>query len=232
VQASAAAMRAATGRGAAGISRLGGVWANHLTGPGLVPGGSRTVPATVIVAGLIARLQRADGHPNVAPFGDFGVPRWATAIADPFTAADAAALFDSGVNVFTDYLGTPRNRSFRTLELPGTSEWVDLAHTRTDRQMHAIAMDVGRGMGARVVNRDTIADFGSRLRLRLVDELYKRGALFGDTADQAVRVDTESVNDTTSIAEREVNAAVGVRMSEHAEFVRVELAKVPIGQEV
>lgn len=232
VQASASAMRAATGRGAAGVSRLGGVWANHLTGPGLTPGTSRTVPATVVVAGLIAREQRAAGHPNVAPFGDYGVPRWATAIADPYTEADAAALFDSGVNVFTSYLGVPRNRSFRTLELPGTSEWVDLAHTRTDRQMHAIAHDVGRAMGSRVINLDTIADFGSRLRARLVDDLYKRGALFGATADEALRVDTASVNDSTSIANREVNASVGTRMSEHAEFVHVELAKVPIGQEV
>jgi hypothetical protein len=232
IQASLSAIRAATIRGAEGFSRLGGVWPNHLTGPGLTPGTTRTVPATVVVAGLTARLQRAEGHPNVAPFGDFGVPRWATGIADPFTEADAVALFDSGANVFTDYLGVPRNRSFRSLELDGSSEWVDLAHARTDRQIHAIAHDVGRAMGSRVISRQTIADFGSRLRSRLVDELYKRGALFGDTADEAVRVDTESVNDTTSIAAREVNAAVGARMSEHAEFVRVEIAKVPIGQEV
>lgn len=233
VQASLAAIRAATVRGAEGLSRLGGMWPQSVTGPGTTPGSTRTVPATIAVAGLIAELERSEGHANVAPFGDFGVPRWATGISGGYySEADAVALFDSGANVFTDFLGRPRNRSFRSMELAGTSEWVDLAHTRTDRVIRAAALDVGRQMGARVVNRQTIADFGARLRLRLIDDLWKRGALFGDTADEALRVDTDSVNDLASIAEREVNAAVGVRMSEHAEFVNIDIAKVPIGQEV
>jgi hypothetical protein len=230
ITASAAVLRA-LGSGAEGIARLGGLWKDHLTGPGLVPGTTRTVPATIVVAGLIARLERAEGHPNVAPFGDFGTPRWATTVVSQSTEADAETLFAAGCNVWTSYLGVPRNRTFRTLEEFGTSEWVDLAHTRLERAVRAHARDVGRGMGSRVINRATISDFGALLRQRL-EALWKAGALFGATPDEAFRVDVDSVNDTTSIAAHEVNAAVGLKMAEHAEYVNIDLAKVPIGQEV
>lgn len=230
ITASAAALRA-LGSGAEGVPRLGGLWKDHLTGPGLVPGTTRTVPATIIVAGLIARLERAEGHPNVAPFGDFGTPRWATTLVAQSTEADSETLFAAGCNVWGSYLGVPRNRTFRTLEESGTSEWVDLAHTRLERAVRAHARDVGRAMGSRVINRKTISEFGARLRQRL-ELVWKAGALFGDTPDEAFRVDVDSVNDTTSIAAHEVNAAVGLRMSEHAEYVNIDLTKVPIGQEV
>lgn len=230
--ASAAAMRA-LGTGADGKARLGGMWAGfQATGPSPVAGQTRSVPWTVIVAGLIARLQAQEGHPNVSPFGDYGVPRWATGLTRTFTEDEAATLVAGGVNVAHTYLGQPRNRTFHTLELDGATDWLDLAHTRTDRQIHALARDVGRGMGARRINRETIGEFGGLLRTRIDRELWRTGALLGDTPDQAFRVDTDSVNDAASMAVRQVNAAVGAVMEEHAEFVNIDLTKVPIGQEV
>lgn len=232
VKASAATLRA-LGSGAEGRARLGGMWPLYATGAGVLTGTTRAVPWTVIVAGLIARLERTEQHPNVAPIGDYGVPLWATGLTREFTEAEAADLFAAGVNVahIHSVLGV-RNRTFRTLELEGTSEWIDLAHTRLERAIRAEAMDVGRAMGGSPITREVIADFGARLRSRLERKFWRTGALFGDTPDEAFRVDVDTVNDATSIAAHEVNASVGLRMSEHAEFVNVELAKVPIGQEV
>lgn len=232
ITASAGVLRG-LGVGAEGRARLGGMWAQHARGPGLVPGTFRTVPWTVVVAGLIARLEAAEGHPNVAPFGDYGVPRWATSLTREFSEADSETLVAAGCNVAHTYLGVPRNRTFHSLEDPtvGASEWADLAHTRVDRVVHAHARDIGRAMGARVIDRTTLGEFASRLRQRL-EAMRRAGALLGDTPDQAFHVDTDSVNDDATMAAREVNAAVGLRMSEHAEFVNITLAKVPIGQEV
>jgi hypothetical protein len=189
------------------------------------------VPWTIVQAGLIARLQRQEGHPNVAPFEDFGVPRWATGVTRTFVTADAETLFGAGCNIVKLYRGNPRNATFRTLEVDGSSEWVDLAHTRTERAIRAQASDVGRGMGSRVINPDTLALFGTLLRARL-EALWTAGALFGATPDEAFIVDTDSVNDVTSMAAREVNVAIGFKASEHAEFVNITLSKVPLGQAV
>lgn len=219
------------GSGAEGTPRLGGLWAQNAIVPGLAAGSSRSVPWTVVVAGLIARLQKQAGHPNVAPFGDFGVPQYATGVSRYFTSAEAETLFAGGVNIVERLFDAPRNATFRTLEDELSSEWVELAHTRTDRAIHAEARDVGRNMGARVVNRQTVQEFGSRLRVRLA-ALWTAGALFGDTSDEASRVDVDSSNSVTTMAAREVNADVGFRASPHAEFVNINVAKIPITQNV
>ncbi len=231
ISASGEALRSALGTDAEGEGRLIGMWCQHATGPGITPGTTRTVPWTIVQAGLIARLQRQEGHPNVAPFEDSGVPRWATGVTRTFVTADAETLFGAGCNIVKLYRGNPRNATFRTLEVDGSSEWVDLAHTRIERAIRAQASDVGRGMGSRVINADTLALFGTLLRARL-GALWTAGALFGATPDEAFIVDTDSVNDVTSMAAREVNVAVGFKASEHAEFVNITLSKVPLGQAV
>jgi hypothetical protein len=230
IAASGAALRA-LGAGAEGAPRHGGAWAQNATGPGLVPGSTRSVPWAIVQAGLIARLERQEGHPNVAPAGDMGVPQWATDVSRVFTDAERDQVFDAGVNVVGRYLNAPRNLTFRTLEREGVSEWVDLAHTRVDRAVRAAAFDVGRAMGHQVITRKTINRFGTLLRQRIMP-LWEAGALFGDTADEAFRVEVDSVNDAESIAAREVNVEVGLKMSEHAEQVNVTIAKVPLTQEV
>jgi hypothetical protein len=161
VQASLAALRAATVRGAEGLSRLGGMWPQHLTGPGATPGTTRTVPATIAVAGLVAGLERSERHPNVAPFGDFGVPTWATTIADPYTEADAVALFDSGANVFT---GLPRGAAQPVVPHARARRDVGVGRPRAHphRSRHP-------GAGGRRGPRDGLADDQSRDHLGLRD---------------------------------------------------------------
>lgn len=220
------------GSGAEGVPRLGGAWAQYATGPGIVSGATRSVPWSVIMAGLTARAQQNAGHPNVAPFEDQGVPLWATGVTRYFDEATAELLYGAGCNIVKEYQGTPRNATFHTLEDPDASDWVDLAHTRTERQVRAEGYDVGRQMGSRVINRSTINDFGAKFGLRLT-AMAKAGALFYDTdPSEAFRVDTDSVNDTETIRAKEVNADVGLVMAEHAEYVNVNLTKIPIGQEV
>jgi hypothetical protein len=227
-----AATLRAIGSGAEALPRLLGMWAQFATAPGITPGTTRTVPWSIVAAGLMARLEQAEGHPNVSPIGDYGVPQYVTGVDRYFSDDDAETLYGAGVNVVEELFDAPRNATFHTLDNPDTSDWSDLAHTRLDRALHADATELGRGMGGRVINRKTINELAGKMRTRLESRYYKRGAIFGNTFEQAARVDTDSVNDTDTMAAREANMDLGVVMSEHAEQVNVNISKVPIGQEV
>jgi hypothetical protein len=227
----------ALGTGAEGVTRKGGIWGQYATGPGVVPATTRTVPWSVVQAGLTARAERQEGHPNVAPAGPLGVPRWARGVDrywDETPAGDAEVLFDAGMNVVVKRFGSPRAYSFRSLDDPATSQWVDLAHDRTANFIQASSDSIGEQLSHRTVDAGGIAagEFGGKIR-DMLGELWRAGGLYGLTLDEAALVDTGPlVNTTDVIVAREIRAALGVVFSEHAERVLIEVAKVPIRQEV
>jgi hypothetical protein len=229
---SIAATLRALGTGATGLPRLIGLWAQDAVGPGPFPGSSITVPWSVVEAGILARVQRDAGHPNVAAAGTYGRSQWAQGVNAYWSEADADALTDAGVNVVEEYLG-PRNATFISVDNPATSNWGDLAHSRVAMDFLFRARAIGREFQGRVLSADGIVqgDFGGRLRDVLEDYL-KRSAIFGDSTT-AYRVDVgPSVNTIDRIAAGEIWAEVGVRMSPHVDDVHVILARVPITQAV
>jgi hypothetical protein len=67
----------------------------------------------------------------------------------------------------------------------------------------------------------------------VLNEFYIQNALYGETAEDAYRVDVgESVNTPTTIANAELNAIVGIKMSPYAELVYISISKTPINQSV
>jgi hypothetical protein len=218
----------ALGTGAEGLPRLGGIWGQDAVGPGFVAGTVRDVPWTIIVAGQIARLESTAGHPNVDPIIKNGLTRWATSVDQYFSPDDADDLYDAGMNIVTKYQTVPQTYTFHTMDSP-TSEWVELAHTRLDRYIQTQAFEIGRQMQGELLPADwsTIQNFGSRLR-DMLEGLRGVGALFGTSPGEAYLVDVTSVNDTETIAAREVNADMGVKMTPHAEQVNIQIAKIPL----
>lgn len=227
----------AFGSGATGLPRLGGIWGQYATGPGVAPGTTRTLPWSVVQAGLTARAERAEGHPNVSPTGPQGVPTWAEGVDryyDESDGGDAETLFDGGVNVVVQRYGAPRAYTFRTLEDDTLSDWHELAHTRVASKIVALADQVGEGLQGYTVTADGKAQglFGARLGTALGD-LYGKGALFGETQGEAFSVDTGPTQNTLeTIAARELHAGVGFKASPHAEQLYIDVAKVPTAQEV
>jgi hypothetical protein len=58
---------------------------------------------------------------------------------------------------------------------------------------------------------------------------YNAGALFGETPQDAFDVDTSSaVNTIETIAAGEVHATIRVKCSPAAEWVRIDVVKVPV----
>jgi hypothetical protein len=73
------------------------------------------------------------------------------------------------------------------------------------------------------------ARFASAIASEVLSPLYEKGALFGETPDDAyeVRVGPE-VNTPETIAEGKLRAIVAVKMSEFAEMVEIEIVKEAI----
>lgn len=228
---SLAATYRALGTGAEGQSRLGLLTCQYKTIDAPAPGSKRTVPAAWITGGLIARAERAAGHPNVDAMGNNGRGLLKGAMDRYFTDDEADELVDAGVNVFVDYLGEPRLQSFVTLDDPTTSQWIDFAHTRFERVLQAKADEIGHGVQGEPLDGQGLAaqDFGGKLRDMLSS--YWPAAIFGDSAEDAYVVDTgPSVNTIDTLAADQVHAAIGVKMAPHAWFVFITNAKVPITQ--
>jgi hypothetical protein len=231
--AAVAAQLRALGSGAEGISRLGGLWAQRATGPGVTPGTTRSVPWTVQVAGLIAKREAIEGHPNVMPIEDFGVPVWATGLSREWSPADAELIHDAGCNVARMFLGRPRNISFDSLDDPDASLWSELSHSRVERVITVNAYDIGRKFAGRQIDGQGLLfnDFKSALK-QILTELWQRGALYGETPADAFVVDVGPTQNTTETIEaREVRAAIGIKLSPHALFVEIELSRVPLAQD-
>jgi hypothetical protein len=60
---------------------------------------------------------------------------------------------------------------------------------------------------------------------------YESGGLYGDTPEEAFRVDT-SVNTPETIEAGQLRAVISMRVSPMAELVVIEIVKVPVSQEI
>jgi phage tail sheath protein FI len=202
-----------------------------LTCIGPAPGTTRTVAASSVAAGLIARSDRSN-NPNVAAAGTNGQSRTAIGLAQSFTSAEADALNDGGVNMFRSVYGVIELYGYRSLAPKDDDpEWWQLTAGRLYMAIAAYCEPA--------LQRALFAQLdGTRTRLGQLEGevgsvllgLYNQGALYGADPTQAFRVDATSlnVNPDEQLAQGIVKVAVEVRMSPFGEIVRLELMKTSI----
>lgn len=200
-----------------------------LTAPGVTVGTTRTVPPSAVQAGLYARSDAA-GNPNRAAAGDRGISRFVTAVKTTFTDTDRSSLADAGVTVIIAGDQGAETYDDVTLVDPLVDpEWLGAANNRevmalvSDlRQVaaaHMFAQNEG-GVSLSAFNGDCV---GVCLRHKL------RGSLFGDTPDEAFRVDTGPPINTTATAQaRKLGVAVAVKLSPSNRQVVVQLTNTPL----
>jgi hypothetical protein len=177
--------------------------------PGLTSADTRTVPAA----------------------GVNGISRFATDLAATFTDAERESLNDDGVDVARLVYGQVETYGYRTLA-PVDSGWSNLGNARLNMEVVAKAEAIGeRYMFAQIDGRGIkISQFGAELSGMLVP-YYDAGSLFGESAHDAFFVDVgPAVNTVETIANGELHAVVGVRMSPFAEYVVIEIVKVATDQ--
>lgn len=218
----------ATGLHAAGGAERAGLVAGWavVPVPGVV-GTTRTVPGSLIAAGLAARGDAALGHANQAPIydqsRDAGLVRRGTGVSQVFTDTEADTLYDAGVNTIRLVNGKPT--------LTG---WRSLSDNTVFRQLNIgrLAMQLGTGLtnvmirflGRNIDGKGLLfAEIEGALRGELL-RLYTLGALFGATADDAFDADCSFANNPGSdIATGKVHAAAVASASPHTEQLTIDV---------
>ena len=210
-------------------SRFAAAFAPWVQVPGLVAGSVRVIPASAVIAGMIARNDPGLGTNHPAA-GRFGASNYAIGVSqNPFTDAQRDQLNNAGVNVIRVLAGTVTNYGWRSTTDPTSdSNWIDFGNARLFMKLTAELNQVGQNWLFEEIdgqNGRTIGGFHDSLVSVLLRH-YNMGELFGDTADAAFQVDTgTSVNTLETIANMELHAICYVKMSPFAEYVEIRIVK-------
>lgn len=207
-------------------ARYGAVFAPSVVVPGLTSADTRTVPASSIVAGIIARNDAAYTA-NVASAGVKGESRFGIDLTTRYTDAEREDLNDAGIDALRVMLGGVRVYGYRTLA-DMNSGWGSLSNARLNMEITAKAEEIGeRYLFTQIDGRRvTISQFGADLTGMLLP-YYDAGSLYGTTKSDAFYVDVgSSVNTDATIAAGELHAVLALRMSPFAEYVLIEIVKV------
>jgi phage tail sheath protein FI len=221
---------------ALGQARYTSLWAPWAVVPGVSPGTERTVPYSAIQAGLIARSDASGKSVNIPAAGENGQSNYSIGLSqDAFTDADRELLNDAGVNVARTVYGGVRTYGYRTAVNGVLSEtWLQLSNARLGMVIAAKADAVAeRYVFSEIDGRGKeIAKFNGEL-VGLLLPYYAAGSLYGDSPEQAFKVDTgDQVNTDETIAARELHAVLSLRMSPAAERVTIEIVKSAITEAV
>jgi len=209
--------------------------------PGLTPYSTRTVPWSAVQAGLCARVD-ALGNPNQPVAGETQgkSPRWVLGLsqANP-SDATRTTLNDYGVNValmVTDFGGGQRPVMYGNRTL--SRELVDpnWLQASGSRMMMRLEDDIDQIMRLLVHEQNQKGSLTGRLSGELAAMLgghYKRGALYGDTAQEAYAVNCgPQINTDSTIAAGLLKASVAARVTPGADRVSTELVRVSITDKV
>lgn len=209
-----------------------GPWVNTPPPGGVLGATSRTVPASAVVAALIARSDSL-GNPNRAPAGrDFPL-QYATSVNNsvPLTDVNTATLRDAGLNPLRSKFGLMVLDGFQTkiLSDPDDPFWqANVSRARMWLQWQAL--NVGLNYEYKPIDGRGRLTAGLEGDLNAVcKSLWEVNGLFGGTARDAYAVNVGvSINTTTTVAYGELHAVVEARFSLHARTVIIELVAVPI----
>lgn len=208
-------------------ARFGGLFAPWAVVRGTLPGTTRVVPYSAIAAGITARNDR-QFTANVAPAGVNGQSTTALDVTEEFTDDERTTLNDAGIIVARPIYGGIRTYGFRSLVDPDADpNWVQLTGSRLYMEVAA----EGSGIAENYVfaqfdgKGHKLSEYGGDLVGMLLG-FYNEGALFGETADEAFRVDVgPQVNPVSELAEGRVRAIITMRMSPFGEHVVLEIVK-------
>jgi len=216
----------ATGLASDPNARYAALFAPAAIVPGVAGGTTRTVLYSAVEAGIMARNSAAQS-PNVPAAGVNGLSRFAIDLAATYTDAEREALNTAGVNIARNIYGQVETYGYRTLA-PESTGWLSLGNARLNMEIVAKAEAVGERFVFTQIDgrRVRIGQFGAELSSMLVP-YYEAGSLYGASAQEAFYVDVgPAVNTDESIANGELHAVIGVRMSPFAEYVVIEIVKV------
>jgi hypothetical protein len=194
------------------------------------PGGvTVTIPYSGVLAGEIARADAA-GNPNQPAAGVNGISRLALGLSQSYTDDEREMLNEQGIIMAKLKYGDVRTYGYRTAAGPEDSNWTWFGNSRVvmaiAHECDAVAENYvlrqidGKGLIFQMLKTDLIG---------VCMDHYDDGALYGDTADEAFAIDVgPSINTIDTIKDGEVHAVVRVKCSPAAEWVVIDIVKVPV----
>jgi hypothetical protein len=209
-----------------------GPWVTVPPPAGVVGGSARQVPASAVIAALVARVDK-NGNPNRAAAGRDYPLQYATGFVTNLTKQNLSDMLDHGVNGAGTIFGVLENYGFQTaVDQSADNPYWQFNCSRTRMYIAARAASLAEPFVFRPI------DGRGRLQAALKGTLegmlltlYQADGLFGETPAEAFAVTVgSSVNTTTTIAQGELHAVAEVRYSIHAKAVIVELVTVPTNQ--
>ena len=190
-------------------------------------GRTRTVPASVVAAGLAARLDAQAPTGHLAPERGLSILDSVSDVETDFADDQHAELNGAGVNVFrrTRTSGVLL-RGFRTTS--NDEAWTQLSQARYIMGLSSRLAQIADRFVFRTITPATLVDYGNQIKSELKDD-FDAGALFGDEPDDAYSVDTsDDVNPPEEISAGRLHALVSVQVSPFAEQVVIDLVKSAI----
>jgi len=221
---------AATGLQTDARSRYAAMFAPWAIYPGPATGVTVTVPYTAVQAGLLARLDAQTQNPNLAAAGVNGITRGAIGLTQTWTDTERETLNTQGVTVALSKYGTIRTYGARSAAGPAELNWMWFGGAREVMAVAHEADAIGENFALKQIDgqRVLFSQLNSALKGMLLDH-YRRGALYGETPEEAFNVNTSaSVNTPATIAAGEVHAVIRLKTSPTAEWVHIVVIKTAL----
>jgi phage tail sheath protein FI len=195
---------------------------------GPVSGTTTLMPYSAVQAGIIARADRQTGNPNEAAAGVLGQSIGARGLSREYTDDEREQLNEAGVTLGRMVYDTMRTYGSRTCAGPDETNWLWFANSRV---IMAISHECD-AVGEFYVHRQI--DAKRKLFTSLEHDLggvclkyMQLEALWAFTIDTGPAVNTPDTIDAG-----EIHAAIRVQTSPSAEWILIELSKVPLSQPV
>jgi len=226
---------AAAIRGLGASTRAGSLWGSWQQFPPVVGTVAvRSVCPSAFVAAKCAVID-ALGNPNLPVAGKQGVLFNTLGQESSFTEPEVEELYLAGVNLTKVVAGQVRLYGNRTPVNPQTDPfYVQFGNVRLDMAIEwkGLAIEENFMFSQLDGEGNDTAAYGNALKSMMLD-LYKVGAVFGATPQEAFTVDTgPDVNTVASEAESNCNATIAARRSPGADQVNLNIVRVSITQEV
>lgn len=216
-----------TASAAAARSRSGGMfWPWHRVA-GVTPGSYRVVPPSVIAAGIAARNDALGRSPNTPAAGDNGVSRTSLGLTQTVDDATHATLNAAGVNVFRQRFNQIRLMGWRTTVSEASDpKWVNLGNARLTAAIKNRAWIVGERFLFREIDGKglLVGEWLGALAGEALMPYFLAGSLYGDSPDEAFRVDG-SGNTAATAQARQLLADLIVVESEFGEELNIGISK-------
>jgi hypothetical protein len=208
--------------------------------PGLAPGTTRDVRASVIKAALMARSDIATGNPNLAAAGNHtpgaaGQVGYAVGIKAEHTGAEQDTLAASQVNCFRTVNGQVRAYGdFTAVNLATLPQWWNVSGSRTIMALRALEQAAAEELVfGQVAGDGLFLDRYYGALAGVCADLQRKGAIYGNDQRPGYSVDVSpAVNPLANIAQGIVTGSIKVKTSPSAVDLEITIVRRQLTQEV